>query len=1081
MRCSNCQHENQPSAKFCQECATPLPQVCSSCGATLPQAAKFCPQCAHPVAAPQHLASPGQYTPKHLAEKILTSKSALEGERKQVTVLFCDIANSTALAAKVGAEAMHGVLSRFFESALAEVHRYEGTINQFLGDGFMALFGAPIAHEDHARRAVLSALGIRSVFSDGADDILVRIGINTGPVVVGKIGDNLRMDYTAVGDTTNMSARLEQSAKAGQILISDTTERLVRGYVTCQALAPLAVKGKSEPIAAFEVLSPGRRRSRLDDNRVLSPFVGRDRELDILREALAEAERGQGQVVGIMGEPGLGKSRLLYEFRRWLQERDVTYLEGWCLSFGQSTPYLPLQDLLRTICEIGMSDVAAQIGEKIRVVLARAGLPAEDRAPYLLKALGIREGTQTLEDVSPENVMARTLETLQTLVLAQSKQRTLVLAIEDLHWIDKTSEEFLARLIEDMPGARIQLVTTTRPGYSPPWLGKSYVTQLPLRVLSSDAARRLVGATVERTAMSDSVTDAILGKAEGNPFFLEELTQALLERHDLPSARALPDTIQGVLAARIDRLPEEVKRTLQTAAVLGREFSPRLLAAISPGASDLSKHLAALKQLEFLYERAEADGHVYTFKHALTQEVAYEGLLTSRREALHEAAGRAIEAFYPDRLEEHYELLAHHFSHSAAHDKALDYLEFANRKAIKANAVFDAKDFFEQAMRVLDALADNDAYRHRRIALIAAQVDVFILTNQLDQYESCLERFTPVAQSLSDQGLQGAFLSSLGHCQFGLARPLQAIQTLGPAAELCERAGNFESAGRAYVHLQWSHLLTGEFEEAISFEAPTLAALARAPNARLRLYAFGASSWAYSRLGRWDQAIEKARTALAECEAAGDASLISTACWVRSLAYIHNGDVESALTHAKRGFDGAATLGDRGWAQLGYGWAMIPHSPRRSIELLAPLVPMWLGRWWFDVVALVALGEAYLGAGEFVQARATLEQAIEVAQPRGMLFKVAPAQRLLGEVFLAMNSLDESEMRFEAAIALLGRFKAENELALARAGYGRLLQRLGRVSEARDYFDRALETFERLGTLNQSEKLRDRIAALPVD
>jgi class 3 adenylate cyclase len=292
MRCLNCQHENQPFAKFCQECATPLPKVCANCGSPLPEFAKFCAQCAHPVAAPQHLPSPAQYTPKHLAEKILTSKSALEGERKQVTVLFCDIANSTLLAAKVGAEAMHGVLNQFFELALAEVHRYEGTINQFLGDGFMALFGAPIAHEDHARRAVLAALGMRRVFSDSAEGIVVRIGINTGPVVVGKIGDNLRMDYTAVGDTTNMAARLQQHALLGQILMSDTTERLVRGYVTCQAFAPLTVKGKSEPITAFEAIAPGRRRSRLDEDRVLSPFVGRDRDLNILREALEEAEHG---------------------------------------------------------------------------------------------------------------------------------------------------------------------------------------------------------------------------------------------------------------------------------------------------------------------------------------------------------------------------------------------------------------------------------------------------------------------------------------------------------------------------------------------------------------------------------------------------------------------------------------------------------------------------------------------------------------------------------------------------------------------------------------------------------------------
>jgi len=662
-------------------------------------------------------------------------------------------------------------------------------------------------------------------------------------------------------------------------------------------------------------------------------------------------------------------------------------------------------------------------------------------------------------------------------VQASGRSRLLVLFVEDLHWVDRSSEECIAALVEKLPGSSLLLITTTRPGYSAPWAGKSFAAQLPLPVLSPEASRQIVAATIRRTERMESATESILQKAEGNPLFLEELTLALDAQTD-GSAQVLPDTIQGVLAARIDRLPEAAKRVLQTASVLGREFPLRLLEAVAKTQTALHEQLAALTQLELLYERGEAQAPVYTFKHALIQEVAYDSLLGGPRAALHEAAGYALEQLHPGRLEEHYELLAHHFSHSAKKEKALDYLELANRKAIKANAVFDAKDFFEQAMRILDALEDSETHRHRRMALIAAQVDVFILTNQLDQYAAYLDRFAPVVDGLSDPGLRGAFLSSLGHCQFGLGRPVQAIQTLGPAAALCQQAGNFEGAGRATVHVQWSHLLTGNFEVAISFEAPTLAALDRAPNPRLRLYAFGASAWACSRLGRWDEAIEKAMIALAECEDAGDASLISTAHWTVSIPHIHKGEVELALAHAKRGFDGAATLGDRGWAQLGYGWAIIPHSPQRAIELLAPLVPMWLHRWWFDAVALVALGEAYFRAGELDQARATLEQAIEVAEPRGMLFMVAPAQRLLGEVLLAANRLEESQVRFMQSIELLQRFKAENEVALARAGYGRLLAKQGRVEEGRALLEQALAVFERLGAIGEPERVRAQIAAL---
>ena len=409
MQCPRCQAQNRDGAQFCRECGTRFDLACPSCGAKIVPGSKFCDACGATLtvsgapSAPTRFASPGSYTPQHLAEKILTSRSALEGERKQVTVLFCDIANSTALAERVGAEAMHTLLNRFFDLALSEVHRYEGTINQFLGDGFVALFGAPVAHEDHARRAVLAALGIRRALQEGAadlgrdDGLTVRMGLNTGPVVVGKIGDNLRMDYTAVGDTTNLAARLQQHAEPSHILISEGTHRLVRGYVRVEALPPIQVKGKAEPIMGFRVLGPGTRRSPLEgrEERALSQFVGRGREMSTLWDILAAVEAGRGQVVGIVGEPGVGKSRLLHEFRRSLTDRQVTYLEGRCLSYGSAIPYLPLQDIIRSNCGIADSDTPTETGEKVRAALTEVGMNADESAPYLLQLLGVKEGTAT--------------------------------------------------------------------------------------------------------------------------------------------------------------------------------------------------------------------------------------------------------------------------------------------------------------------------------------------------------------------------------------------------------------------------------------------------------------------------------------------------------------------------------------------------------------------------------------------------------------------------------------------------------------------------------------------------------------
>jgi class 3 adenylate cyclase len=406
---------------------------------------------------------PLAYTPRHLAEKILTSRAALTGERKQVTVLFCDLANSTALAERLGPEAMHTLLHHFFELALHEIHRYEGTVNQFLGDGFMALFGAPVAHEDHARRAVLAALGLQRSLRSGSiqslpglplgEDLSVRMGLNTGLVVVGSIGDNLRMDYTAIGDTTNLAARLQQVAEPDTILISETTRRPVQGAIRLEALPVIQVKGKAEPVTRYKVLGLGPRPAPLAgrEERTLSPFVGRERELTTLEELLAQVEGRHGQMVGVVGEAGVGKSRLLYEFRQRLAGKPVTYLEGRCLFYGSVMPYHPIIDLIRHDCGIMDTDDATLIREKVCFGLQEVGLDPEDAAPYLLQLLGPTEGTEGLTALSPEAIKARTFATLRQMSLNGSRQRTLIFEVEDLHWIDKTLEEYLASLVESLP------------------------------------------------------------------------------------------------------------------------------------------------------------------------------------------------------------------------------------------------------------------------------------------------------------------------------------------------------------------------------------------------------------------------------------------------------------------------------------------------------------------------------------------------------------------------------------------------------------------------------------------------------
>jgi class 3 adenylate cyclase len=387
---------------------------------------------------------PLSYTPRHLAEKILTSRSALEGERKQVTVLFCDLANSTAIAEHIGPEHMHTLLNRFFAQALEAVHRYEGTINQFLGDGFMTLFGAPIAHEDHARRAVLSAFALQRTLQE-ADlgkpygvECTVRMGLNSGLVVVGSIGDNLRMDYSAIGDTTNLAARLQGMAAPGEILVSESTSRLVGGYVRLEPLPPVEVKGKAEPVTPYKAIGTLPRRSPMASRgeRTLSQFVGRAQEFATLDALFTQVKSGHGQMVGIVAEAGGGKSRLLYESRHRWRDKRVTYLEGRCVSYGSTIPYHPIIDLVRQNCGIAEGDSAAAIGAKVRSALQEVGMDAEASAPYLLQLLGVKEGTESLVALTPEAVRTRTFDTLKQMSLKSSQQRPLILAIEDVHWIE---------------------------------------------------------------------------------------------------------------------------------------------------------------------------------------------------------------------------------------------------------------------------------------------------------------------------------------------------------------------------------------------------------------------------------------------------------------------------------------------------------------------------------------------------------------------------------------------------------------------------------------------------------------------
>ena len=1108
--CPRCRHANPARAKFCLECGQRLGATCAACGAELPDHAKFCMECGHPVgsvaaAAPAEPAAmepatraPAAYTPRHLAEKILTSRAALAGERKAVTVLFCDLVGSTALAERLGAEGMHTLINGFFEAGLAEVHRYEGTVNQFLGDGFMALFGAPLAHEDHARRAALAALGIARALGErpialaaGTEiPLTVRMGLHTGFVVVGAIGDNLRMDYTAVGDTTHLAARLQQMAEPGTILASEATWRFVEGYVRGERVGPVEVRGRSEPVVVFRLLGVGSRRSALEDagSRGLSQFVGRDRELDTLLDLFHAAEEGRGQALGIVGEPGVGKSRLLLEFRQRLAGRRVRYLRGRCLSYGAAIPFVPVADLVRARCGLTEAETPESTAEKLRQELRELGMDPDAGAPYLLRVLGAKDPTGALEALGPEVVQARTFETLRQLCLRESRRQPLVLEVEDLHWMDRTSEEFFAFLAESLAGAPILVVTTYRPGYRPPWSERSFASQLSLGRLSSEESLAIV-----RSILPDSdghpLARVILDKGEGNPFFLEELTRAVGEQ-GLAADVPVPDTVHGVLTARIDRLDEDAKRVLQTASVLGREFSPALLAAIWDGPSAIGPPLRQLARLEFLVEHPAGDDVVYVFNHALTQDVAEATLRPSRRRELHRRAGEALERLHPERLAELAPRLAHHYGEAEAWAPAAAH---ARRAAEAARAVFANREALARYDQAIAAAVRADLPAATRLALAEGRADVHAVLGDFERaradYEAALGLGRAIPSPLDEARLLGALAAlwgghqdyerglllsreavevaegageapaarrvsaearlRVGLMELNLARLGASRQALEGALERFRQAGDEGGEGRALDALAMATALGGDLDAAVADAQAALPRLVAAGDKQTEVSCMASLAFVLHFRGRRAEGEAWNRKALAAARAIGARS---QEAYVRSITgelVEFYGDWGFALEEAHAGLAIGRALRHREWtvASLATLGRLHRHcgdlagARRFHDEMLAMAQDLRTTLWIADATAEV--GEDRLAAGEAEGTR-LLGEAVTLAG-EAVKFAMRP---LLALADLALRqgragAALEAARRFQRAVPQFAPF-----VTAARVVEGEALLALGQAAEA---------------------------------
>ena len=1104
MQCLQCQADNQPHAKFCGECGGWLASSCRRCAGPLPPAARFCPECAEPTgarsAADARFASPRVYTPQDLAERMLGARESLEGERKQVTVLFADLKSSLELLADRDPEEARQILDPILEALMEAVHHYEGTVNQVLGDGIMALFGAPLAHEDHALRACHAALRMQDSVRRSVSGLTglpvpvqIRVGINSGEVIVRTIRSDLRMDYTAVGQTTHMAARMEQIAQPGTTLLTRETLQLVRGYVTVRSTGSMTVKGLPGPIEAYELIGPGPARSRLQAAamRGLTRFVGREGELAILRTTAERAAGGHGQVVCIVGEPGVGKSRLVREFLSEDLTAPWRVIETASVSYGQATPYLPIVALLRDYFGIEAGADLTSVPERIAARLREIDETLVPGTPVVCALLDVPVPDETWNTLDPTQRRRRILDFLRRLILRESQAQPLCLVMEDLHWIDSESQSLLDRLIESLPTARLLCLVSCRPGFDHGWTNRSYYTQIPLEPLAPALARGILDALLGHEPTLDALKAQLIDRTEGNPFFLEESVWHLAETGALTGERGayhparpirdvqVPATVHAVLAARIDRLPGAEKRLLQAAAVVGKDVPLPLLVAIADmddGA--LRRALRALQSAELLYEVPRFPTPEYTFKHALTFEVASASLLRERRRGLDARIVDTIEALPPERRADQLDRLARHAVRGEVWDKALSYCRQAGARAFARSAYRTAVEWFEQALAALNHLPES---AETTAAAVDLRLDLRYSLSPLAEFPKMLEhlleaeRLATISGDRRRQGLVAAFLTNFHTVMLDFRR---AVEHGERAVAIATDVDDLQVSVLANTFLGLARYGQGNYPEAV--------ALARRNTVRLTgervrerfgmallpaVYSRTVLVWSLAEMGEFAEALAVGQEGARIAEEAEHPYSVVFSRLALGTLHLRQGDLPRAVEQLESGLTLCRTAEVRApvvnvviplcsaYAQAGRAadaLRLVSEAVEQAVAMGDPL-----GHWLRTSV----LAEVYLAVGRVEEALPLAGRAAELTHYIASRGTEAWALRLRAEAEASQPAplAAEAQATFRRALGRALELRMRPLEAHCHLGLGMLARRLGRRDDAQTEIQAGHDLFRALG------------------
>ena len=1130
-RCRACQCQNVLEAQFCMACGAPLSLFCPQCHQACPPASLYCSTCGYRLAPETSMASDSRAMPRSSetssAEPPQPARGLSEGNRRSVTLLHLALANSQQL----GLDTLHSLMQALYEVVQHDVSRYDGTIQYVKSTSILIVFGVPVVHEDHARRAVLAALSLRESITERHDStpsgvtLAIRMGLHTGLVAVGGIAHE-QGSTSMVGDTARLAIALQEHADAGMILCSEATARLVQGYCLMRPIEPLELQSDSTRLYAWEVRAARASRTRLEveAEQGLTSFVGRTHELHSLNACLAQAQAGRGQMVFVVGEAGIGKSRLLLEFRQQLNDGEVTWLEGHALSFGQSIAFHLIIDMLKRAFRIEEDDIESRIIEKVEQSVRRIDEALQPLVPYMRYLLAVDPGDPTILSMEPQLRRAELFEALRHLLLRAAEVRPQILVFEDLHWMDAATEAFLCTIADSIPTSRVLCLFTYRLGYTHPFGERTYHTRLALPALSTADSVHMAQSMLHTRALPDELETLIIQKAEGNPFFVEEVVKSLQEvgavqrideqytlTHPIENI-VVPDTIQDVLLARIDRLDEIPKTTLQLAAVIGREFTARLVSRLTNIQEGTQHYLQELKALELIYEKSLYPELAYMFKHALTQDVAYHSLLTQRRQELHRLIGLAIEDLYADRLAEHYEVLAYHFAQGEAWTQALAYLRQSAEKATQAHAIREAVSFYDQALDVVDRL---DAAENVQIVMdiYKAKTYLYEIMSEFELARLEAKRLLSLAQTAGDRVQEGIALAEIGWASLWAHDFEPALTYARQAIETAQNTDAKEVLARGYLTMGIVHEVTGVLDQSQQ-EAEKALAISRsvgdAEHQSIALLVLGEyKNWQ----GQYAEAVQAQAEAIQMIRDHHLFDVLLYGLWAGGLSRTGQGDYEQALLTLNEGYVLSEKVGDEIWhnrilnslgwlygecgaleqafdlnrrcaenarkrgdpelianAELNLGDIFLAQGDLSSAQELLegvhrlvqnPDTSVWM-QWRYSMHLFISLGELWLRRGNPTQAETFADQCLDLATRSNSRKYIVKGHRLRGEVALAHRQFDVAEHRLRQALEVAQAIGNPTQLWKTHCAIGHLHTETKRLEQAQLAYRAACDVIDQV-------------------